>query len=55
MACKRWARGSLSCVDLTTMTNDDLALFGVEKESTTPDPVALPIRHEQVESIRRAF
>lgn len=37
------------------MNDDDMALFGIETETATPAPVALPIRREQVESIRRAF
>lgn len=50
-----WVRDSLGCVDLTIMSDDDLALFGIETETATPEPVALPIRRDQVENIRRAF
>jgi hypothetical protein len=37
------------------MTDNDLALFGLETETAIPEPVALPIRPEQVDRIRQAF
>lgn len=50
-----WVRGSLGCVELTSMSDDDLVLFGIKTETVTPAHVALPIRQDQVENIRLAF